>query len=221
MSFLPAIHPLDAARCAAPAACEEQAELRRLPGVSAEEFRDGIFALRTRRFGRVAEIMVARLTGAEEARNIFHDLFDADQSARIEVKFCTVGEKHEQPITEASLFDAVAQAARPRAVSFAAWENARFDCNIQQVKPEEFDVLFYGLFFHDRIVIFQITRDELLSDPAIRYCPRQHKGNVGEGQFHLNQRTLGHHLAHYHQVSLTYGDFLVLLSPQGKSEVCL
>ena len=39
-----------------------------------------------------------------------------------------------------------------------------FDCNIQQVKRLEFDVLYYGLFFADRIAIFKMHSSEILSD---------------------------------------------------------
>lgn len=38
-----------------------------------------------------------------------------------------------------------------------------FDCNIQQVKRLEFDVLYYGPFFADRIAIFKMHSSEILS----------------------------------------------------------
>lgn len=169
-----------------------------------------MFALRTRRFGKVAEILIERLTGAGRARNIFHDLFDDIRDERIEVKFATVSAKHESPITRDNLFEAVASAADARAVLFSEWRSTKFDCNIQQVKPVEFDVLFYGLFFHDRVSIFRITPAEIEADTLIRYCDRQHKGNIGEGQFHLNQNTLPHHLTHYHVRDLSYSEFMTL-----------
>ncbi len=51
-----------------------------------ETVRRGIFALRTRRFGSVAECMVKRLRKYGKAKNPFHDLFDEQAKRRVEVK---------------------------------------------------------------------------------------------------------------------------------------
>ena len=40
------------------------------------EFRDGIFALRTRRFGTVAELMIEALYNFTKSHNQFHDRYD-------------------------------------------------------------------------------------------------------------------------------------------------
>ena len=75
---------------------------------------------------------------------------------------------HEEPEDAAQdgpgrgMADAEATAAE-RMVSFAddEWKVCEFDSNIQQVKPQEFDVLYYGLFFADRVVIFRIRSSEI------------------------------------------------------------
>ena len=58
------------------------------------------------------------------------------------------------------------------------------------------------LFFTDRIAIFRMTSDE------VKHCPgfsnKQHKGNLGEGQFHLNQTTLDYHMNNHFVRWLTY-----------------
>ena len=41
-----------------------------------KEFRDGIFALRTRRFGTVAELMIEALYSFTKSHNQFHDRYD-------------------------------------------------------------------------------------------------------------------------------------------------
>ncbi len=46
--------------------------------------------------------------------------------------------------------------------------NYDFNCNIQQVKRLEFDVLCYGLFFADRIAIFKMHSNEILSCSGTR-----------------------------------------------------
>jgi hypothetical protein len=95
-------------------------------------------------------------------------------------------------------------------VSFENWGATTFDSNIQQVKLGEFEVLYCGLFFSDRVVIFHIGSDQIGSQ--IGCCPTQHKGNVGEGQFHVTQRNLQFHLDNYHYQTLSYEELLDLLS---------
>ena len=62
--------------------------------------RDGIFALHTRRFGTVAEVMVRRLIKCGRAKNRFHDLYDDAKKHRIEVKFSRVQKQSETHIDE-------------------------------------------------------------------------------------------------------------------------
>ena len=49
------------------------------------EFRDGIFALRTRRFGTVAELMIEALYNFTKSHNQFHDRYDEVGHQRIEI----------------------------------------------------------------------------------------------------------------------------------------
>ena len=85
-----------------------------------------------------------------------------------------------------------------------------FDCNIQQVKRLEFDVLYYGLFFADRIAIFKMHSSEILS--CFGYSDKQHKGNEGEGQFHLNRSSIDYHMQNNFVQWLTYEELYNLLS---------
>ena len=69
---------------------------------------------------------------------------------------------------------------------------------------------YYGLMFADAVVIFRIGAHEIGSH--IFYSDKQHKGNEGEGQFHLNRQTLPIHLEHYLYKVITYDELLELLS---------
>ena len=97
-----------------------------------------------------------------------------------------------------------------RLVEFDEWANCEFDCNIQQVKRDQFEVLYYGLFFSDKVAIFRIKSEEI--GPQIYYSDKQHKGNEGEGQFHLNEKTLHIHLDKYLYQILTYQNLYELLA---------
>jgi hypothetical protein len=172
--------------------------------------RDGIFALHTRRFGSVAEVMIRRLIQCGRAQNLFHDLYDDAAQHRIEVKFSRVQKAAETVITAETVLKCIEEATSlQRMVPFAEWRKYSFDCNIQQVKRAEFDVLYYGLFFADCVAIFRIDSGEIGSQ--IYYSDKQHKGNVGEGQFHINQDTLQIHLDNYLYQNITYDELLQLL----------
>lgn len=87
-----------------------------------------------------------------------------------------------------------------------------FDCNIQQVKPNCFDVIIYGVFFEDIIYLFKTTSDVIVNDKNIGYVDKQHRGNVGEGQFHIKRNNLQYHIDNFLYKTLTYEDLLKLIN---------
>lgn len=140
-----------------------------------------------------------------------------------------------------------------------------FDCNIQQVKPDCFQSLYYYLIFADSIVSFRANKDafsintkevygsvlrRLASDNLIdrkyaqflstktptaglkllekefpttdyvqqgleqcrkltqlKYSDKQHRGNSGEGQFHITNKNLAYHLEENFVAAYNYTDF--------------
>jgi hypothetical protein len=59
------------------------------------------------------------------------------------------------------------------------------------------------------VLVFRITSAEIGHE--IRYSDRQHFGNEGEGQFHVNNRTMQYHLDKFLYKKLTYTELLTLL----------
>ena len=174
-----------------------------------KEFRDGIFALRTRRFGDVAEIMIGALYHLGKSHNQYHDRFDEISNKRIEVKFSTVMKSNDSVIDISNVIEQCQKAnLGNRALSSKEILNYSFDCNIQQVKRKEFDIIYYGLFFSDKIAIFKMASTDVLD--CLRYSDKQHKGNLGEGQFHLNNSTIQWHLDHHFVQWLTYEELYKL-----------
>jgi len=179
--------------------------------MNVKTFRDNLFSMNTRRFGRVAEIIVQRLVNAGVSEDIHHDLLV--DGTRVEVKFSRVEKKHSATIESFNVLEVVEkEGLSVRMFPFDEWKQHSFDCNIQQVKTDHFDTLFYGLLFADRIVIFIISATDLRYDGKLRYSDKQHKGNVGEGQFHIKPSNLDHHLQEYQFLTLSYSDALNLLS---------
>ena len=130
---------------------------------------------------------------------------------RIEIKFSTVMKANESVINRSNAIDQCKKAnLGNRALSSDDMYNYNFDCNIQQVKRAEFDFLYYGLFFADKIAIFQMSSDEIQS--CFGYSDKQHKGNEGEGQFHLNRKSIDYHMKNHFVQWLTYEELYNLLS---------
>lgn len=175
-----------------------------------KEFRDGIFALRTRRFGTVAEIMIKKLYNLSDSYSLAFDKINNNTKERIEVKFSTVMKKNDSKIDEENIIIQCKKAnLSNRAMKSSEIGTCKFDCNIQQIKCNEFDILYYGLFFSDKLEIFKMDKNEVLSCQG--YSNKQHRGNEGEGQFHLNQDNLKFHREHYLQKILTYEELYSLL----------
>ena len=150
-----------------------------------KEFRDGIFALRTRRFGNIAELMIEALYNFTKSHNQYHDRYDEIGHQRIEIKFSTVMKANEALISRLNSIDQCKKAnLGNRALKSTDMYDYDFDCNIQQVKRLEFDVLYY----------------------------KQHKGNEGEGQFHLNRNTIDYHMQNHFVQWLSYKELYDLLS---------
>jgi len=174
-------------------------------------FRDGIFALRTRRFGTVAEIMIKKIHSFKDSKTLAHDLYDHDTSDRIEVKFSTVMKENDSVISQDNVLEQIMSASTSgRALKDNEIDSYNFDCNIQQIKRHEFDVLYYGLFFAESIYMFSIKSSEI-ADANIGYSNFQHAGNEGEGQFHINQKNFKYHVENFLLKKISYEDLFEVL----------
>lgn len=184
--------------------------MSRLKKYTPEQIRDGIFALNARRFGTVAEHLIKTLANATWGKDISHDLFDEATKNRIEVKFSRALRANKSVINAKNILDEIANAnQRARMFASTEWKERKFDCNIQQIKKSQFDILYYGIFFSDKIQIFKITPDQIGTN--VKYSDKQHFGNKGEGQFHLNNATYAYHLENFFETELTCRGLLRLL----------
>lgn len=173
-----------------------------------QRFRRSIFSLSNKRFGTLAEIAVSKLLKFNPSNSIYHDLSDGVE--RVEVKFSRAVSHHKSKFNADTLLEELAKDPIDRAFSYDEWRETNFSCNIQHVKPTEFDVLIYGIFFSDRVLVFLLTPKDL-SGPVLSLS-RQSLGNELEGQFSINARTLQHHLDKHYLLTLSYADLLTLFS---------
>jgi hypothetical protein len=63
-----------------------------------------------------------------------------------------------------------------------------FDMNFQQIKPKCADVFFWIAVWRDKIIYWVLSRSEVKSNKY--FSKGQHRGNVGEGQLHLNRENI-------------------------------
>lgn len=176
------------------------------------KFKTGIFSLRTRRLGTVAEIMIRKMFGYSAPTNKYHDMTDPATNDRVEVKFSTATRKNTTTIREDNVVAQCIEANElsNRVISSLEVQREMFDCNIQQVKPAEFDILYYGLFFSDCVQIYKIKSVDINKKTIQGWSGKQHAGNIGEGQFHIKNDTYSSHRIHFIK-QLSYKDLYELL----------
>lgn len=172
-----------------------------------ENFKNGVFSLNTRRFGTMAELMVQIIYNLRDSKNLAFDKKN-NKDQRIEIKFSRVMKENVNKINKNNIIDE-AKNANILMRMVKSNEKAAFDCNIQQIKVKEFDILYYGLFFYDSIYIYRVDSKYVNNLPG--YSDKQHRGNKGEGQFHINDKNILEHNKFLDKI-LTYEELYELFS---------
>lgn len=175
-------------------------------------FRDGIINLNTRQFGTVVELIVQLLKDYEMSNELDFDLFNPETNETIEVKSSRVYRKQRLKFTLDNLYELIMNKSdRNRLLIQSDATKEKFDCNIQQIKIELFSKLYYLLFFFDTVEIFKISSHQIKIDDKLNYSDKQHKGNKGEGQFHITQKNYLYHKKNYYVESISYDKIKELL----------
>ena len=182
-----------------------------------DDFRDGILSLNTRQFGQAIELIVQLLKGYENSKSLEFDLYDSDTKEKIEVKSSRVYKKQSLDLSLDTLYATIINSSnRNRLLRQEQALKSNFNCNIQQIKITYFDKLYYLLLFYDTIEVFLIGADDIKKDKMIGYSDKQHRGNPGEGQFHITQRNYQHHKDTYFIQSITYDEIKKMLLQREK-----
>jgi hypothetical protein len=181
--------------------------------------RDAIFSLHTRKFGNVVEKLVESILQefgfiVERPTDLSYDR--TINKMKDEIKGSRVLGKCVLNLEIENIIDSLLSHEKNRYVSLSESSENTWDCNIQQIKTKLFDTLWYVLFFGDCVAVFKITADEIVTDKNISYSNKQHRGNEGEGQFHVTEKNINYHLDNYLVKQITYTEVYNKLNKEKK-----
>jgi len=178
---------------------------------SYEKIIKSIATLHTRKFGDVCEIIMKKLIPKfTKSENLSYDKKLLNE--KIEIKFSRAVSKS-KPVTESNVCKVLLEDNSLELISYETdLYKKKWDCNIQQIKPECFDILYYGVCFEENIYIFKITSKQIIEDIHIRFSGKQHRGNEGEGQFHIKNTNIDYHIKTYLYQKISYKYFWELLN---------
>jgi len=176
-----------------------------------QSFIEGVFSLQTRRFGTLAELVILeKYNLSSKTDNQHYDATDS-KGKKIEIKFSRALRSNNNKITKNNILkETVYSAIHNRALSHNDFIDESFDSNIQQIKRCEFDILYYGLYFIDKVAVFTVNSEDVENIKG--YSNFQHKGNEGEGQFHINANTIDYHMDNHFLEWITYQDIYSMFS---------
>ena len=158
--------------------------------------------LNTRKFGDVGEILMNKIIKElEKSDDLSYDKKLGNEKVEIKVSRAF---RRADPITESNVCKILMQDNSSRLIKNDSKQLEKWDCNIQQVKPNCFDMLLYGVFFKDMIYLFKIPSHKISEDSNIQYSNKHHRGNTGEGQFHLKNSNIQHHIDNYLYTKIDY-----------------
>lgn len=171
------------------------------------QLRDSIFSLHTRKFGNVVEKLVERILIefgfiVEKSNDLSYDR-TIDKS-NDEIKGSRVLGKSVLKLDDENIIESLLSHETNRFVNLSESSKVEWDCNIQQIKVKYFNTLWYVLFFGDCVTVFKISDHEIVSDSNICYSDKQHRGNIGEGQFHVTNKNIKYHLEKYLVKTISY-----------------
>lgn len=171
--------------------------------------RDSIFSLHTRKFGNVVEKLIKTILVEfgfiiEKPTDLSYDL--TTNNSKDEVKGSRVLSKSVLDLESENIIEILLEHGTNRIINLSDSTEVEWDCNIQQIKVKLFETLWYVLFFGDCVAVFKIENDQIITDENISYCNKQHRGNEGEGQFHVTNKNIKYHLDNYLVKTLTYNE---------------
>jgi hypothetical protein len=183
------------------------------------KLRNVIFSLKTRKFGKVVEKLVEKILVEFEfivgpPKDLSHDIII--NNSKDEIKGSRVCGKSVLILDDDDIIGSLMSHETDKIINLNESYEIEWDCNIQQIKVKFFNTLWYVLFFGDCVTIFKIDHDQIINDKKISYSDKQHRGNEGEGQFHVTNKNIKYHLDNYLVTTITYDEVYNKLNKKNK-----
>jgi len=167
-----------------------------------------IIGMGPKNIGGFLEKILLRFYNIDEFGNTNSENDGIHQTEKIEIKSSRA--LHQEKTKMKTGFDFLKNYNR-RLLSINELTNLSFDCNMQQVKPEYFDKIYYGILTENGFLVFKMNKMVLLSDKNISYSDKQHRGNFGEGQFHVKKSNIKYHMLHYYEGCISWYNIIKIL----------
>ena len=199
-------------------------------GSMIEQFKQGIFSLRTN-FGELAQLMIQEKYHLVSADDNTYDLKDPNKQgieSHVEAK-CSRAYKNQSHICLGNVLSICFNSSM-YIYNSNEWEDGHFFCNIEQVKPNLFRTIYYGIFWNDKIEVFCIDNekhylfpdslDQFIEDKSYRKQVRENipyfylQHNKKDYQFHLKKKSLPVHRQNFAKDIITYEELYSLFSPK-------
>lgn len=166
--------------------------------------RNGIVGLGSSPFGTADETISRAVNGFEHYTGTDFDNIDPATGDRIENKgsraYLAGDVCHED-----TLAFCLQEANSQKALATSTEDQRYYNCNINSLKVELFDWLYYTLYFSDVVMFFRMPCDDLEKQYCYNKQGNSNKKSV-EGHMYINAGNLQHFMNKYHYLTLTYDE---------------
>ena len=160
-----------------------------------------LFSLKTRRFGTCLEIITRMLFNLKECDYKYANAVDSSGKL-YEICGSTCNINLLCRLQEDNIIDFLSSSNDEETHICNFIDNNDFNCNFNQIKPNCFDYLIYVLCFHDFILFFKISSNDIVQKSWLHH--KQHKMSTNECQFNINRNSLVYHINNHLLEKLSY-----------------
>ena len=173
-----------------------------------KEIRDGIMMLHTSRFGSLMELVIKEIYNLEYSKGVTCNLWNNKTGSRVAVAFSRAVTNSKNNVRINPIGACLESNIRKRLVNSTS-NGKKYSCYFQQLKPNYFDYLYYGILYKDSVAIFKIKNNQLCDVP--HFSRSQHRDNKNECQFSVDNSTISWHMKNNFVRFISYEEIFEIL----------
>lgn len=171
--------------------------------INFNNFKNGLLALNTRRFGIVNSLIVQEYCDLVANSDKHCDAYNPTNGHNIEIAGSRAYSKNDISINSKNLVKVCCDPkSKPTLVKEQDADKSIWSCHIQQLRTSHFDDLIFSLFFEDKIKIFLVPKNGLMKLP--NFSRKQHLGGKNEGQLAISNWNYDYFKDNFEIYSLSY-----------------